>query len=631
MKNNGYVNVVATLLLLSVIFFGYAMVKSNDLKRLRMERVSKQLESFESHLKALDRKLTAIASDPARLAPRRTETGATPRSTTSKPARIANLRYFDPKADFGGRRISAIMSETKNMNALVNNESLVGAIWSYCNDSLGTRDYAHPEKFEPLLAESWTVSKDKLTYFVKLRKGIYWQDFTDPVTKKEWRNVEVTADDFKFYLDVIKNKDTDCPFIRTYLIDLDRIDVLSRYEFKVHWKKRYFLSESTTLSLSPLPRQLYHAYPGKFDGKKFNDDHERNRIVVGCGPYQFAGWEKGQRITLKRFDNYYGTRYGIAPPIEILQLEVIKHPHTQLQALLSGEIDQMSLQPDQWILHTNTPRFGKGGDIRKIKYPARMYRFIGYNLRKPLFKDRKVRVALTHLVNRKRIIKDVYHGLARIITGNFFIGTPYNDKSVKPYSFSVAKAKSLLAEAGWRDTDGDGILDKDGAKFDFTMLAPSNSPKYDKILPIVKEDMAKAGVVMRIRKVEWSVFVQMIENKKFEACILGWGMGFESDPYQLWHSSQADVKGSSNFIGFKNAEADKLIEQIRVCFDVKKRIELCHKFHRLLHKEQPYTFLFSPYALTAQSARYKNVRVFPGGPEERIMWVPKNQQKTMAR
>jgi peptide/nickel transport system substrate-binding protein len=630
MKNNGYVNIVATLLLLAVIFFGFAMVKSNDLKRLRLERVSKQLDGFNSRLKELDRKLTSISAGSARFAPK-TESSASSPTGDTHPAKIANLRYFDSHADFGGRRISAISSETKNMNALVNNESLVSSIWSYCNDSLGTRDYAHPEKFEPLLAESWTVSEDKLTYSIKLRKGVYWQDFTDPVSKKAWRNVEVTAEDFKFYLDVIKNKDTDCAAMRTYLIDLDRIEVLSKYEFKVYWRKRYFLSESSTLFLSPLPRHLYHAYPGPFDGKKFNDDHERNRIVVGCGPYQFAGWEKGQRITLKRFDNYYGAKYGIAPPIETLQLEVIKHPNTQLQALLSGDIDQMSLQPDQWVLRTNTPRFEKGGDIRKIKYPARVYRYIGYNLRNALFKDRRVRVALTHLVNRKRIIKDVYHGLARIVTGNFFIGTPYNDKSVKPYQFSVAKAKRLFAEAGWSDSDGDGILDKGGVKFDFTMLAPSNSPKYDKILPIVKEDMAKAGVVLRIRKVEWSVFVQMIGEKKFETCILGWGMGFESDPYQLWHSSQADLKESSNFIGFKNTEADKLIEKIRVCFDVRKRIELCHKFHRLLHKEQPYTFLLSPDALTAQSARYKNVRVFPGGPEEKIMWVPKKQQKTMSR
>jgi peptide/nickel transport system substrate-binding protein len=459
-----------------------------------------------------------------------------------------------------------------------------------------------------------------------------WQDFTDPVTKKRWRNVEVTADDFKFYLDVVKNKETDCAALRTYLVDLDRIEVLSKYEFKVCWRKRYFLSESTTLYLSPLPRHLYHAYPGPFDGKKFNDDHERNRMVVGCGPYQFVGWDKGQRITLKRFDNYYGAKFGVAPPLEFIQLEVMKHPQTQLQALLAGEIDQMSLQPDQWVLHTNTPRFApKTGDLRKIKYPARVYRYIGYNLRKPLFKDKRVRLGLTHLVNRKRIIKDVYHGLARIVTGNFFIGTPYYDKTIKPYPFSTEKARELFASAGWRDTDGDGILDKNGEKFDFTMLAPSNSPKYDKILPIIKEDMAKAGVVMRIRKVEWSVFVQMIGAKKFEACICGWGMSFESDPYQLWHSSQADAKESSNFIGFKNKKADEIIEKIRVCFDLKKRIELCHQFHKLLHEEQPYTFLLSPDALLAQSARYKNVRMFPGGPEEKIMWTPKPLQKTLAR
>ena len=622
---NLYSNVVSTAVLLAVVFFGYAVVTAIDLKRSREEELSKRVDQLRGEVAAMRKEFRGIrvSADSAPL-----ESSVS--KSASKP-NIANYRFYDQNADLGGRIISVTTSSTLNMNSLINNETIVSSIWSMCYDSLAERDYGHPEKFEPKLAESWSVSKDKKVYTITLRKGVFWHDFTDPVTEKKWKNVEVTAEDFKFYVDVIKNPDTNCAPLRTYYADLDRVEVLSKYKFKVYWKKRYFLSKVFTLGLSPLPRHLYHAYDGPFDGKKFNDDHVRNRLVVGCGPYRFVGWKKGGRVLLSRFDKYFGAKYGVAPPIRDIALEVIKHKNTQLQALKSGEIDNMGLTPEQWIKKTAGPEFNApDASLIKYKYSGRMYRYIGYNMRRPIFKDKRVRQAMTHLVDRGRIVKEVYHGLARVVTGNFFIDTPYYDKSVKSYEFSVEKARKLLAAAGWRDTDGDGILDRNGKKFEFTILSSNGNPNYDKMLPMIKEDMAKAGVVMRIRSVEWPVFLQLIGKKRFDACLLGWGLGFESDPYQLWHSSQADIPDSSNHVGFKNKEADKLIEEIRICFDTGKRIELCHKFHRLLHEEQPYTFLFSPYTLVAQSRRYRNLRLdLPGGPPDRILWTPKKLQKTL--
>ncbi len=620
MNRNVYLNIIATILLVAVIVIGLALIKSNDLMRDRAEQVSKQLETIQGKINTLEKKVSEV-----KVAAPSSVQAVQPQDTS---ANIANLEYYDPKAEFGGRLIAAVSSETKNMNYLINNEAFVSAIWDYATDSIAERDLEHVEKFEPKLAESWSLSDDKLTYTIKLRKGVFWHDFTDPVSGKKWTDVEVKAQDFKFYVDVIKDENTDCAPYRSYLQDLEKVEVISDYEFKVKWSKPYFMSESITLGLNPLPRHLYHAYEGPFDGKKFNDDHERNRMVVGCGPYRFERWDKGQRIVLKTWEKYYGRKYGVQPPIENIVFEVIPHPNTQFQSLTSGMIDRMGLTPEQWVNRTNTPEFdGKTGKIEKLKYPSRSYSYIGYNLAMPLFQDKLVRQALTHLVNREKILKEVYYGLGRIVTGPFFIDTPYNDKSIQPYPFSIEKAKELLAKAGWKDSDGDGILDKGGTKFEFTILGVSNHPLQERILPIVKEDMAKAGIVMNIRFVEWSVYTQRLENKSFEVCILGWSMGFEDDPYQLWHSSEADKKASSNHISFRNKEADRIIEAIRPCFDLNKRIELCHEFHKLLHEEQPYTFLISPYSLIAQSKAYRNVRVFPGGVETKIMWCPKSDQK----
>lgn len=615
MGRNIYGNIVLTVLLFVVLLFGWAIVKSTDIKRMREEKISQQLENLETKINQIEQRMLKLKAGVVA-------------SDQKVHADIANYEFYDQEADFGGRRVSASPSQTKNMNSLVNNDSFVSNIWGDCYDSLAERNYEKIEEFQPMLAESWQISKDKKVYTIKLRQGILWHDFDDPVTKKQWRDVEVTAHDFKFYVDVVKNKETDCAPLRTYMVDLEKIEVISDYEFKVYWRKKYFLSESMTLGLQPLPRHLYHAYEGPFDGKKFNDDHERNRIVVGCGPYRLAEWKKGQRIILKRWDKYFGAKYGVAPPIDDLEIKVIPEKNTRFQALTSGQIDIMGLTPDQWINKTNTPAFDKKtGSLVKEQYSGRIYRYIGYNLKKPLLKDRRVRQALTHLVDRDRIIKEVYHGLARKVTGNFFIDTPYNDSSIKPYPFSVSKAKELFKAAGWTDTNGDGILDKDGKNFEFSIITQNNNPNYDKMLPMIKEDMAKAGVIMNIRKTEWSVFLQVLGQKKFDACLVGWRMGIESDPYQLWHSSQADVIESSNHVGFKNKEADRLIMEIRECFDIKKRIKLCHAFHKIMHEEQPYTFLFSPYSLFAQSKRYRNVKRTALGFPDRIQWVPSDLQK----
>jgi len=231
------------------------------------------------------------------------------------------------------------------------------------------------------------------------------------------------------------------------------------------------------------------------------------------------------------------------------------------------------------------------------------------------------------LIDREKILKDVYFGLAEIVTGPFVLKSAYSDPTIKPWPFDPAAAKRLLAEAGWKDEDGDGILEKDGKKFTFTMLQIATSPIQQKMMPMIKETLAAGGIDMKIQNVEWSVYVQRLEEQSFEACSLGWTASFDPDPYQIWHSSQADIKGSSNHIGFKNAEADRIIEELRRTFDMEKRLELAHRFCRLLHEEQPYTFLFSPYDLVAISKRYRNVREFPAGIPDSLMWVPTAEQR----
>ena len=618
MNKNVYLNFILTIAVIALIFLGVMLINAVDRARDTNREVLKKIAQLEE----------TIASKPSQtvvLSAKKTESKVIEKFST-----IGNRQYFDSEAQPDGRLIQAVSADTGNMNYLINSEATLATFYGLCSSTPATRDLKDPDKFVPLMAESWTISPDKLTYTVTLKKGILWHDFTDPVTGKKWKDVEVTAHDFKFYLDVIRNPDTNCAPLRVYFKDIESMEVLSKYKFKVVWKNRYFRSKTFTLAMNPLPRHLYHAYKGPFDGKRFNDDHKRNRLIIGCGPYKFLRWDKNRQIVFVRNEKYFGKKYGIMPPIKYRVYKTIKHPNTRFQAILADRLDMLELTPEQWIKRTDVKQFKKKGKLRKLKFLGRAYSYIGYNQSNDLFKDRRVRIALTHLVNREKILRDIYHNLAVITTGPMFINSPGYDKSIKPYKYDVAKAKKLLAEAGWKDTDEDGILDKDGKKFSFTFMQIASSTAMQKILPLIKESFAQAGIEMKIQAFEWTVYIQKLEEKKYDVCMLRWVGAYEFDPYQIWHSSEADKMKTSNHIRFKNKEADRLIEAIRRTFDDKKRNALCREFHRLMHKEQPYTFMFINYELLALNKRYKNVNVFPLGLDTELMWTPSKLQKKVS-
>ena len=618
MNGGGYLKFLATMLVLLVAVLGYFGVTALDRARA-------------VNLKVLDR-LERLEVAVARLETRRPESAAAAGSAAGASASggraapesgIANREYYDPAAVPGGRIIQALGNEPPNLNPIICNEATAAALYGLCNAALAERDWAHPEQFRPMLAESWSISPDHLSYRIRLRRGVRWQDVTDPVTGREFRNVEVTARDFQFALEVIRDPAVNCAPLRVYYQDLDRIVVVNDYEFVVHWKEARYGTLSSTLGMTPLPRHFYD-YGGRFDGRAFNDDHRRNRMIVGCGPYRLVKWERDRRLVFERNPDYFGAALGIAPAIQTLVFEVIRHPNTRFQALLSGGIDWMGLTPDQWRNRTGGAEF-REGVLRKYHYLLPQYTYIGYNQKNPLFQDARVRRALTMLIDRERIRRDLYRGLAVVAVGPFFPGGGYADPELKPWPFDLAAARKLLADAGWRDTDGDGVLEKNGRKFEFTMLQVASHPLQERLMPMLKEYFAAAGIDMRLQTVEWSVYIERLDQRAYDACCLGWSSGFDSDLYQVWHSSQT-AAGGSNHIGYRNPALDRLIESMRIAFEPERRIELARRIGRLLHEEQPYTFLFWPESLVALSGRYRNVRVFPVGIPTEIIWTPRDRQ-----
>lgn len=600
MRSGAYLKFILTLLTLSVIYFGIVGINAVD----RLHRSNVEL------LKKLNDMPLAVRHAEVRF----------PENTSAKgPAgNIANAKYFDPSARSGGRINMAINAEPPNLNPLTCNEASAAGFNALCSASLGARNWENPDVFEPMIAESWKISPDKKVFRIKLRRGVTFCDVTDPVTGREYKDVEVTARDFKFMVDVIKNKDVNCAHLRAYYQDLEKVEIINDYEFLVHWKKPFYGSVACTLDLSPLARHFY-APDGKFDPEKFNSDHLRSKMIVNCGPYMLDKWEKAKRLVFKRNPKYFGTRYGIAPPLDERVYEVISHPNTCFQALLSGKINMLGLTPEQWIKRTGTAEF-TSGKLRKERYLLPQYTYIGYNQKNPLFQDRRVRNALTHLVDRERICRDIYHGLAEVAVTPFFPRSRFANPDLKPLKFDPQKAKQLLAEAGWRDSDGDGILDKDGKRFKFTMLQIATSSIQQKLMPLLKEEFAAAGIDMSIQVIEWSNYLQRLDRRSYDACCLGWSSNFDPDMYQVWHSSQM-FQGGSNHISYADKELDKLIEEMRCEFDPAKRIELAHRIGEIFHRDQPYTFLVWPYSLSAVSAEYRNLKLYPAGLEVTPAWL----------
>ena len=436
MQNKSFLTPVLLFLCLIVLtVIGLGVVTAIDRQRFQTEALTKAVSELSDRIDLLQSRGVAVAAGGGAVTVER----------------AGNAEFFDPNADQGGRLILANISDTGNMNSLINNDSIVSSFWDLAFDSLAVRHMQEIDRFVPQMAESWSLSDDKLTYHIKLRKGILWHDFTDPETGKRWENVEVTAEDFKFYVDIVKDETVNAAPLRSYFADLKEVRVLNDYEFEVVWERPYILSEEITLGLFPMPRHFYHAYEGPFDGAKFNDDHVRNRMIVGCGPYQFDSWEKGKRVVFKRFEKYYGKSLGIMPAIKTVVYDLIQHPNTRLQALKSQTLDADSLTTEQWVNNTDTPEFGEDGILRKMRLPSMGFTYIGLNLANPLFQDRNVRIALSHLVDRKRLMHDVYHDLVRPISGPFFIDSTANDSTIEPYDYDVEKAKKMLAEAGWKE------------------------------------------------------------------------------------------------------------------------------------------------------------------------------------
>jgi peptide/nickel transport system substrate-binding protein len=513
--------------------------------------------------------------------------------------RAASQAAYTPEQ--GDWIIGRLPVEPSHLNPYTSSDAYASRVNEFIFDTLL---YRNPEtlEFEPHVAKSWEISDDHLIYTFVLRDDVHFSD-----------GQPLTVEDVKFSFDTIKNPAVDAPHLRNYYKNVVSCEIVDPQTVRFTCDLPYYRHLTMLGGFELLPQHIYGT--GDFN------QHPNNRNPVGSGPYVLAEWQTGRQMVLDRNMDYWNPeRMG---HFDKRIYKIITNDNAALMELMRGDMDSMGLTPEQWVGRANTPRFAER--FNRYDYYTPFYSYIGWNARRPLFSDLMVRRALTMLLDRDTILQTLYHGLGVAVSGDFFIDSPAYDQNIKPWPYDPEAAKALLQEAGWIDSDKDGLLDKDGVPFSFELLITNESPIAEQTATTYQAALRKVGIEMEIRPLEWATLLERTHTHNFDAMMLGWSMPPDPDPYQVWHSSQSEA--GSNYVGYANPQADALIEQARVSFDADERNALYRQLHALIHEEQPYTFLFCSKALLALDKRIQGVIMYPFGPQALEWYVPENLQR----
>ncbi|MEA3329083.1 MAG: peptide-binding protein [Candidatus Omnitrophota bacterium] len=452
------------------------------------------------------------------------------------------------------------------------------------------------------LAESWDILDNGLTIIFHLRKGVKWHD-GQPFTSR----------DVRFTYQKLVDPDVPTPYGGDFK-KIEYLQLIDDYTVKVKYQEP-FAPALASWGMAIMPEHLL---------KNSNlVTTSFSRCPVGTGPYKFKRWRSGEKIDLESNHRYFEHR----PWINGYIYKIIPEQTTMFFELQTQGIDYMGLSPLQYKRQTDTRVFKKR--FQKFRYPSFGYTYMGYNLLDEKFKDKKVRQAINYAVDKQEIIDGVLLGLGRVCTGPFVPGSWAYNKNIEVIPYDPEKAKKLLNQAGWQDSDADGWLDKNGERFEFTILSNQGNDGRRRTAEIIQRKLKEIGIKVNIRILEWAVFLNEFVNKKrFEAVLLGWSLSRDPDCFDIWHSSKTK-ESEFNFVSYCNPEVDNLLEEGRRIFDEKKRGRVYHQIHQLLYQDQPYLFLYVADALPAVHRRFKAVEPAPIGIGYNFIdwWVPKTEQR----
>lgn len=452
------------------------------------------------------------------------------------------------------------------------------------------------------LAEKWEISDDLRTIRFYLRKGVKWHDGR-PFSA---RDVEFT---YRTYID----PETPTPYASDFL-RIKGLRVLDDYTVEVTYHRPYAPALGSWAE-GMLPR---HLLEGKDIGASMLATEP-----VGTGPYRFVEWTTGEKIVLEANPDYFRGK----PYINRVFYRILLDKGTAFLELKGGNLDLLTLTPLQFKRQTQSRWFAES--FKKYRYPSLSYTYLAYNLQDWKFKDRRVRKALTMGIDRKSIIKAVLLGLGQVVHAPYSPATFWYNKKVKTLPHSPRKAKQLLKQAGWQDTDDDGILDKDGIPFKFTILTNQGDVRRKNAATIIQSNLKKLGIRVEIRVLEWAALLHnFLYKRNFDACIIGWALDYDPNQIDKWDSKKTGPH-DFNWMHYQNPEVDRLLELGVSTYDPKQRKTYYDKMQEIIAEDQPCTFLWVHDALTIIHARFHGIQPAPIGIDHNFCkwFVPEVLQK----
>ncbi len=420
-----------------------------------------------------------------------------------------------------------------------------------------------------------TVSADQKTQTYALRRGITFHDGSG-----------LDAHDVIAVIDAVKDGKHPTEGLAADFIDLASWKATDDFTVVLTWKHVAPFSMRQVAKLPIYPKEALAGDWAKLP---------LARAPIGTGPFQFDSWKTGEQLVLKRFDGWWGGTV----PLDRIVFRFVKDHTVATTLLQKGEFDLMTnVQPTVWrAIEAADPKnaWAQTG-YQRLRSPDNSYSYVAWNQARPFFADVRVRRALAMGYPSDVISKGVDLGLELPTTCPYFLGSDKCDPAVQRLPYDPVKGRALLEEAGFKDTDGDGIVERDGTPLRFHFILPGTSVRLGKLVPLLQESFKTMGVDLVPELVEGAVMTARVSKRDFDAVSRLWTeFDSEQDQFQVFHSSQID--GGSNFVGYASKEVDAMLEQIRREPDAAKRLVLERALHRQLYEDQPYLFMTARQSL----------------------------------
>jgi peptide/nickel transport system substrate-binding protein len=441
-----------------------------------------------------------------------------------------------------------------------------------------------PATFTPQLAESWEWSDDHKTLTFHLRKGLVWSD-----------GVPLTAEDVRWtwQAQIHPAIAWDSAYMKESIRD---VEVVDPHTVRFHFTRTYAKQLLDANEGLILPKHLWSQIP--FEKWRESADWFKQNMVAS-GPFKIASWAPQQELVMVRNERYWEKD---RPYLDRVVLRVVPDPSSMISQFLNGDLDFVAQ-----VSVTDAARIAERPELSVVSYWSNLYVVVAWNSRRPLFADPEVRRALTLATDRQAIVDTLLPG------GNGLVGvTPIlqevwaHDKALKPWPYDPAEARRILAAKGWRDTDGDGILDRDGKKFSFELTSNAGNQMRNDVAVMIQQQLRKAGIEVVPRILEFNALVTDTRSGNFDASVVGFSLDTSLDLSGNFHSDA--IANGDNFFHYSNPELDRLIELAAVQTDLRTAEPYIHQIERMIHRDQPLTFLWESKRLSAFNRRVHDAR-----------------------